>query len=167
MSHQQTNMKHLEWKCRRFEQLNNDQLYELIKLRVDIFVVEQECPYPELDEKDRVIDTHHLTAYQDSKIVAYARLLPPGVSYPDSSIGRFAVDDSLRHQGIGTLLMKNCLEQVAILWPDDDIRVSAQSYLKEFYQSFGFTQTSESYLEDGIPHIEMLKKNHICTDQVF
>ncbi len=150
-------MKQLEWKCKRFEQLDTDQLYELIKFRVDIFVVEQRCPYPELDEKDRVADTHHLIAYQNRKIIAYARLLPPGASYSGSSIGRFAVDGTLRRQGIGSALMNKCLEQMAILWPDHDIKVSAQAHLKIFYESFGFTQTSKSYLEDGIPHIEMLK----------
>jgi ElaA protein len=155
-------MKQLEWKCKRFEHLNTDQLYELIKFRVNIFVVEQHCPYPELDEKDRVSGTHHLIAYQNSKIVAYARLLPPGVSYPDSSIGRFAVDACLRRQGIGSLLMNKCLEQIVILWPDHDIKVSAQAHLKKFYESFDFIQTSNHYLEDGIPHIGMLKsKPHV------
>lgn len=150
-------MKQLEWKCKRFEQLDNNQLYDLIKFRVNIFVVEQYCPYPELDEKDRASDAHHLIAYQNSTIVAYARLLPPGVSYPESSVGRFGVDASLRLQGIGSILMNKCLEQAAILWPDYDIKVSAQAHLKKFYESFDFKQTSESYLEDDIPHIEMLK----------
>ena len=155
-------MKQLEWKCKRFEQLDNNQLYDLIKFRVNIFVVEQNCPYPELDEKDRVTDAHHLIAYHNSNIVAYARLLPPGVSYPESSVGRFAVDASLRLQGIGSILMNQCLEQIAILWPEHDIKVSAQAHLKKFYQGFNFSQTSESYLEDGIPHIEMLKsKPHV------
>ncbi|MCL4162969.1 UNVERIFIED_CONTAM: hypothetical protein GTU68_023474 [Idotea baltica] len=150
-------MKNLEWKCKRFEQLSNDQLYELIKFRVDIFVVEQHCPYSELDEKDRVSDTRHLIAYQDSKIMAYARLLPPGASYSDCSIGRFAVNATLRRQGVGAVLMNKCLEQIAILWPNHDIKVSAQTHLKIFYEGFEFVQVSESYLEDDIPHIEMLK----------
>ncbi len=156
-SRQQTIMKQLEWKCKRFEQLSNNELYELIKFRVDIFVVEQQCPYPELDEKDRQTDTQHLIAYQHCKIVAYARLLPPGVSYPDSSVGRFAVAASQRRRGIGSILMNKCLEQVAILWPNHDIKVSAQAHLRKFYESFEFLQTSDSYLEDGIPHMEMLK----------
>ncbi len=152
-------MKYLEWKCKQFSQLSNDQLYDLMKLRVDIFVVEQQCPYPELDEKDRHIDTRHLIAYQNSSLIAYARLLAPGISYPDCSIGRFAVDASQRHHGIGSSLMEKCIEHIAILWPEHSIRVSAQQYLKEFYGKFGFSKTSDSYLEDGIPHIEMLKKN--------
>ncbi|MFK7793834.1 MAG: GNAT family N-acetyltransferase [Gammaproteobacteria bacterium] len=150
-------MKQLEWKSKRFDQLDNNQLYDLIKFRVNIFVVEQNCPYPELDEKDRAIDAHHLIAYQNLNIAAYARLLPPGVSYPECSIGRFAVDASIRLQGIGSILMDKCFEQIAILWPDNDIKVSAQAHLKKFYGDFAFEQTSESYLEDGIPHIEMLK----------
>ena len=152
-------MKYLVWKCKQFSQLSNDQLYDLLKLRIDIFVVEQQCPYPELDEKDRHIDTRHIIAYQDSTPIAYARLLAPGISYSDCSIGRFAVDASLRHHGIGSNLMEKCIEQIAILWPEHSIRVSAQEYLKEFYENFGFSKTSDSYLEDGIPHIEMLKNN--------
>ena len=158
MSHQQPNMKHLEWKCKHFDHLSNDQLYELLKLRVDIFVVEQNCAYAELDGKDLAPDTHHLLAYKNSQLVAYARLLPAGTSYSECSIGRFAVEATWRHQGIGSLLMQKCLEQITMLWPDNDIRVSAQVYLKEFYECFEFSQTSEPYMEDGIPHIEMLKK---------
>ena len=156
---QQTAMKQLKWNCNRFNQLNTDELYELIKFRIDIFVVEQSCAYPELDVKDRAIDTHHLVAYQNSEIIAYARLLPPGASYPDSSIGRFAVNATQRRQGIGSLLMQKCLQQMSILWANHDIRVSAQAHLKEFYERFEFIQTSDIYLEDGIPHIEMLKNN--------
>jgi ElaA protein len=150
-------MKQLEWKCMRFDHLDNHQLYELIKFRVNIFVVEQNCPYAELDDKDRIADARHLFAYQNTAIVACARLLPPGASYPESSIGRIAVDTSLRLQGLGTLLMTKCLEQMNVLWPDNDIKVSAQAHLKNFYETFNFHQTSASYLEDGIPHIEMLK----------
>jgi ElaA protein len=151
-------MKSLEWTCKRFEQLSLNELYELIKFRIDIFVVEQHCSYSELDEKDRVADTHHLTAYQDAEIIAYARLLPPKTSYPDSSIGRFAIRACQRRRGIGSALMDNCLQQMSILWPDYDIRVSAQAHLKEFYANFDFIQTSAEYLEDDIAHIEMLKK---------
>jgi ElaA protein len=155
-------MKHLEWTCKRFDQLNIDELYELIKFRLDIFVVEQRCAYSELDKKDRMAETHHLVAYQNSQIIAYARLLPPKASYPESSIGRFAVITAQRRRGIGSTLMDKCLKQMSLLWPDHDIRVSAQVHLKEFYENFGFTRTSDEYLEDGIPHIEMLKnKPHI------
>ena len=151
-------MKNLQWKCKQFQQLDNHQLYVLIKLRVDIFVVEQKCPYPELDDKDRHIDTRHLTAYDDSGLIAYARLLPPGLSYPDVSVGRFAVEPSARNQGVGTLLMEKSLEEIDKIWPDSAIRISAQAHLGEFYEKFNFIKVSDSYLEDGIPHIEMLKQ---------
>jgi ElaA protein len=151
-------MKNHQWKCKRFQQLNNHQLYDILKLRVDIFVVEQKCPYPELDDKDRHIETRHLTAYDDSGLIAYARLLPPGLSYPDASVGRFAVEPSARNQGTGSLLMEKSLEEVDKIWPDSAIRISAQAHLREFYEKFSFIKVSDRYLEDGIPHIEMLKQ---------
>ena len=151
-------MKNLRWKCKRFQQLDNHQLYELIKLRVNIFVVEQKCSYPELDDKDRHIDTHHLTAYDASGLIAYARLLPPGLSYPDASVGRFAVEQSVRNQGVGKLLMEKSLEEIDKIWPGRAIRISAQAHLRKFYEKFNFIRVSESYLEDGIPHIEMLRQ---------
>ncbi|MFK8028093.1 MAG: GNAT family N-acetyltransferase [Gammaproteobacteria bacterium] len=154
-------MKQFDWQCKRFAQLSNDQLYELVKFRVDIFVVEQHCPYPELDDKDRLADTLHLIAYQHAKIIAYARLLPPGASYSETSIGRFAVAEPLRREGIGSMLMDKCLEQIATLWPDHDTKVSAQAHLENFYAAFGFIKNSHTYLEDNIPHIEMFKtKSH-------
>lgn len=151
-------MKDLQWKCDLFQQLHSHQLYEILKLRVDIFVVEQKCPYPELDDKDRHIETRHLTAYHNSKLLAYARLLPPGLNYPEVSIGRLAVDSSLRRQGIGSLLMDKSLKEIDKIWPDHNIAIGAQEYLKEFYEKFGFTKTSDCYLEDGIPHIDMRKE---------
>ena len=147
----------MKWNTTKFHQLTPDQLYDILKLRVDIFVVEQKCPYPELDDKDRQVETRHLTAYRDSSLIAYARLLPPGLSYPDPSIGRFAVESSVRNQGIGSLLMEKSLEEIDKIWPDKAIRISAQEHLRKFYEKFGFIKVSDSYLEDGIPHVEMLK----------
>jgi ElaA protein len=152
-------MKNIQWQSKQFQHLSNHQLYALLKLRIDVFVVEQDCPYPELDNKDTHIETRHVTAHCNSKLLAYARLLPPGISYPEISIGRFAVEESSRHQRIGTKLMKKCLEETTIIWPEHNIRISAQEYLKEFYEIFGFKKVSESYLEDNIPHIAMLKTN--------
>jgi ElaA protein len=151
-------MKNLEWKCNQFYQLDIHQLYGLLKLRVDVFVVEQKCPYPELDDKDKHVETRHLAGCDDSgNLITYARLLPPGLSYPDVSIGRFAVGASVRNQGIGTLLMERSLEEIDKIWPDCTIRISAQEHLSEFYNKFGFIEVSDSYLEDDIPHVEMLK----------
>jgi len=148
----------MKWNTAKFHQLTPDQLYDILKLRVDIFVVEQKCPYPELDEKDRHVETRHMTAYDDSGLIAYTRLLPPGLSYPDVSVGRFAVKPSSRNQGTGSLLMERTLEEIDKIWPDKVIRISAQAHLREFYEKFGFKKVSDSYLEDGIPHIEMLRE---------
>jgi ElaA protein len=149
-------MANIEWHCKPFSELRNDQLYELIKLRIDIFVVEQTCPYTELDDKDRDNQTHHLMAYEAGTLLAYARLLPPGLSYSNSSIGRFAVLLARRKQGIGTQLMQQCITNIAKLWPKTAISISAQQQLQNFYQDFGFEKESDVYHEDGIPHIDML-----------
>ncbi len=148
----------MKWNTTKFHQLTTDQLYDILKLRVDIFIVEQNCPYPELDDKDRHVESRHLTAYDDSGLIAYTRLLPPGLSYPDVSVGRFAVKPSARNQGTGSLLMEKTLEEIDKIWPDKAIRISAQAHLSEFYEKFGFIKVSDNYLEDGIPHIEMLKE---------
>lgn len=148
----------MKWNTAKFHQITTDQLYDILKLRIDIFIVEQKCPYPELDDKDRHVETRHLTAYHDSKLIAYTRLLPPGLSYPDVSIGRFAVEASVRHQGVGALLIEKSLEEIDKIWPDKAIRISAQEHLKDFYEKVGFIKVSDCYLEDGIPHIEMLKQ---------
>lgn len=151
-------MKSIEWKCRLFSHLDKQHLFELIKLRIEIFVVEQQCPYPELDAKDHHLQTLHLMGFSENKLISYARLIAPGVSYPqDTSIGRFAVHAGYRQQGIGHILMQQCFDQIHTMWPNENIRISAQQYLQNFYVSFGFVQTSDMYLEDGIPHIEMFK----------
>jgi len=157
--HNEPTMKSIEWKCTPLIQLNTLQLFDLIKLRIDIFVVEQTCAYPELDEKDRHPDTLHMMGFIHDELICCARLLAPSVSYTESSIGRFAVKKSHRHQGIGSKLMLQCLSQSHDVWPGHDIRISAQQYLQPFYSCFGYKQTSDMYLEDGIPHIEMLRKS--------
>ena len=151
-------MNNFIWSCDKFSQLDSLKIYELIKLRVNVFVVEQNCPYPELDDKDIHAETRHLTAYNNSQLFAYARLLPAGVSYPEVSIGRFAVEESVRRQGLGSLLMEKSLNEITHIWPNSKIRMSAQTYLKDFYEKFGFSKVSDEYLEDGIPHIEMLRE---------
>lgn len=152
-------MLKIVWKNRTFNQLTTDQLYDLLKFRVDIFVVEQHCPYPELDDRDKLSGAHHLTGYdQSASIIASARLLPPGVSYDnDVCIGRFAIASDMRTQGLGSLLLQQCLEEIEKLWPNKAIRVSAQEHLQKFYEKADFKRVSETYLEDDIPHIEMLR----------
>ncbi len=142
--------------CLTFSQLNTEQLYELLKLRVDIFVVEQTCPYPELDNKDRNEGVFHLLGYHDDgQLIAYSRLLSPGISYKNASFGRVAIDKSNRGSGSGQELLSVILNYCQQLWPNQDIDIGAQEYLLGFYQKHGFTAISKVYLEDDIPHLDM------------
>ncbi len=147
----------MQWQLLPFAELTLDTLYELMKLRVDIFVVEQNCPYPELDEKDRAAGAMHLLGRSSSgELLAYARLLPAGVSYSQVSIGRVAVAAKARGGGRARKLMQEAIGGCHKLWPAEDIKIGAQEYLRAFYQSLGFEAVSEVYLEDGIPHLDML-----------
>lgn len=150
-----------QWHCLRFAQLNTQQLYDCLKLRTNVFVVEQQCAYPELDGKDCHRDTHHLFALSslpnNPLLIAYARLLPPGLSYSQPSIGRVVVAPQYRSQALGKALMNRALEHCHRLWPRQAIHIGAQSHLQRFYDEYGFTACSQPYMEDGIEHIEMQK----------
>ncbi|MDN3651307.1 GNAT family N-acetyltransferase [Thalassotalea ponticola] len=149
----------INWQAKTFDQLSTNTLYDLLKLRVDIFVVEQTCYYPELDDADRVANTIHLLGYDGASLVAYLRILPKGVSYDDCiSIGRVAVAQSHRGQRIGRDLMEQALSLCDVHFAGQPLKISAQHYLEAFYQSLGFSSVSDVYLEDGIPHIAMLKQ---------
>lgn len=155
----------IHWQCVPFCQLTTEQLYQLLKLRVDVFVVEQCCAYPELDDKDHLSGVQHLLGYQGSQLVACARLLPPGVSYSNVSFGRVATKASARGNGLGHQLLQTALEQCQRLWPQQTIEIGAQQYLGEFYARYGFSATSEPYLEDGIWHIDMIRDgSERCAD---
>ncbi|GAD78778.1 GNAT family N-acetyltransferase [Vibrio ezurae] len=149
----------LNWQLLSFDEINNHLLYQMLKLRVDVFVVEQECAYPELDDKDHAPEVKHLVALQDNHLVALARLLPAGLSYPAVSIGRVVVSPSARKLNIGQQLMERAVAECQRLWPDQAIEIGAQAHLQAFYQRHGFEAFSEPYLEDGIPHIDMRKAN--------
>lgn len=149
----------MDWQCLKFEQLSTIQLYELIKLRVDVFVVEQNCPYPELDNKDIKSGVYHLLGYQQNKLVACARLLPKGVSYDSVSIGRVATHGDYRGDGLGHQLMAEAVEQSMKIWDYPAITIGAQAHLEAFYAKHGFAKISEVYLEDDIPHIDMYRSN--------
>lgn len=145
-----------KWLSRSFEELDTDQLYRIIQLRIEVFVVEQCCYYQDLDDKDR--EAIHLYALDGEKVVAYARLLPKGVSYPEQvSIGRVITSGEHRRTGLGKELMRRAIDECEKRWPGQSIKISAQSYLNDFYTSFGFSQCGEGYLEDGIPHIPMIR----------
>lgn len=155
-------MKRLSWQSLSFAQLTTSQLYDLLKLRIDIFVVEQNCPYPDLDGNEHELDRHaqtiHLLGYQEGELVAYLRILAKGQSYADYiSIGRVVTKTSARGSGLGHQLLQQALELCQQHYPKESIKISAQEHLANYYQQHGFKQVSEMYLEDNIPHIAMLK----------
>lgn len=144
---------HLTWKLYRFEELTAAELYEMLKLRVDIFVVEQNCPYPELDNLDQ--QSVHLAYRENGKILAYARLVPGEIKYGVPSIGRVIVSPDARGRGLARELIRRSIDFIFTEWRPEEIRLQGQLYLKEFYQSFGFDPISDVYDEDGIPHLDM------------
>lgn len=148
----------MQWEVKTFQQLTVDELFEVLQLRVAVFVVEQQCAYPELDHFDRHAETRHLSGRDAcGQLTAYARILPPGLRYPEGSIGRFVVKAEARGKGVGHQLLRAALNLIHERCPGHAIRISAQEYLQRFYAQYGFSRVSDVYLEDGIPHIEMLR----------
>ena len=144
----------LTWTIKPFEELNVSELYAVLHLRSEVFVVEQQCVFLDMDFKDQT--AHHLMGFQDNKLAAYTRLFDAGKSYREASIGRVVTAPFARNSGIGKKLMSESIQQLYTMYGKQPIRIGAQLYLKKFYESFGFQQDSEMYLEDGIEHIEML-----------
>lgn len=144
------------WQCKFFSELNNEELYKIVQLRIEVFIVEQNCIYQDCDGKD--LKAYHLMGWDGENLVAYTRLLEKGISYPEAaSIGRVITARSARGQNLGKQLMLKSIEQVYILFGKLPIKISAQLYLKHFYESFSFVQKGGVYLEDGIDHIAMEK----------
>ena len=144
------------WTLKPFDKLTAKELYYILQLRNEVFIVEQNCPYQDLDNKD--LYAFHLMGMKENKLLAYSRLLAPGISYSESSIGRVVSSPAARKTGIGKKLMKESILQIENVFQTDSIRIGAQLYLKNFYESFGFIQDGDPYLEDNIPHIIMLRK---------
>lgn len=144
----------MEWTIKQFQDLSLDELYAILYLRTEVFVVEQSCPYQEVDNKDQ--ESYHLLGQDNGEIVAYARLLPPGITFPEASIGRVLVTRSHRGKGLAQQLMARSLAFLVEELGQKRIQLSGQTYLEKFYKSFGFKPVSQSYLEDGIPHKDML-----------
>ncbi len=148
----------MEWQIVPFEQLDSLTLYQMLQLRVDVFVVEQNCPYPELDGKDTQPGVLHILLKKHDKILGYSRVLPPDVSYPGHpAIGRVCVSQTARRLGLGELLVAKAIAVASEQWPQLDLYISAQCYLQRFYESMGFVAASEPYLEDDIPHLKMIR----------
>jgi ElaA protein len=146
----------MEWHLKHFKELSADELYNVLQLRNEVFVVEQDCVFQDADDKDR--NCYHLMGISNNKLVAYTRLVPPGLIYNEASIGRVVTSPSARGSGAGKELMEKSIHHLYILFGHQPIKIGAQLYLKKFYESFGFVQSGEVYLEDGIRHIHMLKK---------
>lgn len=137
-----------------FNALSAQALYDILRLRSAVFVVEQTCIYQDLDNLDP--KCIHVYVEENEQIVAYARILPPGLYYTEASIGRVVTARNVRKKGLGKKVFEIALAEAQKRYPTSSIRIMAQSYLIAFYQSFGFEVVSEPFLEDGIPHVEML-----------
>lgn len=148
-------MNQYKWHCKSFQNLTVEELYAIMQLRSEVFVVEQNCPYLDPDGKDQ--QSWHLMGWDQDKLVAYSRLLPAGLAFEEISIGRVVSSPAYRGKGAGKELMKNAIETAYQLFGQQPIRIGAQQYLQKFYESLGFVQVSDMYLEDNIPHIEMVK----------
>jgi ElaA protein len=147
----------MQWHCALFSELSPKALYEILKARAEVFVVEQRCAYLDLDGIDE--HAHHLVLQNErGDLLAYARLIPPTVKFEEASIGRVLTTQRARGNGYGRLLMRESISRLNALYPNSPIRISAQAYLEAFYNSFGFVRISDEYDEDGIPHIEMLRQ---------
>jgi ElaA protein len=141
-------------KIKKFSELTTKELYEILKVRAEVFVVEQNCVYQDLDSKDEV--SYHLFLEDNSRIIAYLRILPKGISYPEISIGRVLTKAAYRKNGLSKEIVQKAIDFIIDILEEKEIKISAQAYLQKFYTSFGFEPTSGIYLEDGIEHIEML-----------
>lgn len=150
-------MEKITWHTKHFNDLSVNEYWELLHLRTEIFVVEQDCPYQEVDEKDKV--SYHIFGKNASgKVIATSRILPQGVSYTEISIGRVALKKEARGIGIADEMMTETFKFIEAQFGVQPIRISAQQYLINFYSKHGFKQVGEGYLEDDIPHIEMICK---------
>lgn len=144
----------ITWQCSTFDELQGRQLYQILQLRAEVFVIEQDCIYQDMDDNDQ--QASHLAGYRNDELICYARLLPPGLKYTGASIGRVITRQSVRGEGLGMVLMQQAISHCQQHWPGKGISISAQQHLEKFYQSLGFSTQSDPYDEDGIPHIEML-----------
>lgn len=145
----------MDIKIKTFEELNLHELYELLRLRSEVFVVEQDCVYQDIDGKDE--KALHVLGYEGAGLVAYTRVFPPGVYFAEAAIGRVVVRESSRKNKYGHEILKASIKAIEEHYHTQKIKLSAQTYLTKFYESHGFEQTGEGYLEDGIPHIAMIK----------
>jgi len=144
----------MTFQIKHYEALSKDELYEIMQLRNEVFVVEQNCVYQDIDGKD--LDAYHLSYYEGSELIGYLRILNKGISYKEVSVGRVLVKEDHRDKKVGRIMMEESIDYIKEVMNEPRIRISAQAYLKKFYGSLGFKIVSDDYLEDDIPHVEML-----------
>jgi ElaA protein len=145
----------IHWRFVPFSALTSLELYEILQLRSEVFVVEQSCPFQDLDGADQ--KAMHLLGVKGDRLVAYARCFAAGEKFAEASIGRVVTHMSARGDGIGHVLIKESIARLLEHWGPQPIRIGAQARLEKFYNQHGFVQNGEPYIEDGIPHIEMLR----------
>lgn len=149
-------MSNIVWNIKNFDEFTVPELYAVLKARIDVFVIEQNCPYPDLDNYDqRAI---HLWAEENGEVMAYCRIFDKGIKYAEASIGRVLTTEKARGKSLGKLLIQYAVETIENRFHTSEIRISAQDYLLKFYGGFGFEDTGKKYLEDDIPHTEMFRK---------
>ncbi len=146
----------ISWTIKKFDELSVQELYAVLRLRSEVFVVEQNCVFQDMDNKDQ--SSWHLMGWENDQLIAYTRLIPPGVLHGYTSIGRVITSQTARGTGIGKRLMEKSIQEATDRFGKLPIKIGAQLYLREFYNSFGFKQSSDIYDEDGIDHIEMIRQ---------
>lgn len=148
----------MKWILKKFKELSIEEFHNILQLRINVFVVEQNCPYPELDGKD--FKALHFFAVQEenpSEIIAYTRLFSPGDYYEHAAIGRVVVHPDFRGHTIGDVLIEKSIQNIEEQFQTSTIKIGAQTYLKNFYEKHGFIKIGNDYMEDGIPHIYMVR----------
>jgi ElaA protein len=145
----------ITWQCKKFRDMSAGEMHAVLALRAAIFVVEQKCPYQDPDYKDEY--SLHVMGWLNGELVGVARILPQGVSYDEVSIGRVATSSTVRGTGAGMILMEKTMQYIKDHFGNVPVRISAQSYLKKYYEKYGFVRSEkDEYLEDDIPHLDMI-----------
>ncbi|PWN64304.1 GNAT family N-acetyltransferase [Chryseobacterium oncorhynchi] len=144
------------WKIKTFDEFTVPELYSILKARIDVFVIEQNCPYPDLDNYDQ--KAVHIWAEENGEVLAYCRIFNKGIKYDETSIGRVLTTEKARGKSLGKLLIQYAVDTIENRFRTSEIRISAQDYLLRFYTGFGFEDTGNKYLEDDIPHTEMIRR---------
>jgi ElaA protein len=143
------------WQIGTFDELGNHDLYALLRLRQEVFVVEQDCIFRDMDGLDQ--EAVHMLCWRSSELLAYLRCLKPGLGFAESSLGRIVVSPAGRGLQLGRELLQRGIDHNRQRWPDSAIQIGAQAYLEAFYKSLGFVPVGDEYIEDGIAHLHMIK----------